>query len=81
VESSSRIAEARRRVRLARYALGTVAVAGLAVFGVAVRDAHPATHHPVQPAENDDSASTFSFGGSSLDGAGSAAPTIQSGGS
>ena len=80
MESSSRIAEARHRVRLARYVLGAGSVAGLAVFGVAARDAHPATHHAVQAAESND-ATTFSFGGSSLGDSGSAAPQIQSSGS
>ena len=55
-------------------------MAGLAVFGVAARDAHPATHQPVQAAESDDS-TTFSFGGSSLGDSGSVAPQIQSSGS
>jgi hypothetical protein len=81
VESSSRIAEARRRVRLARYVLGAGSVAGLAVFGVAVRDAHPATHHTVQQASESDDATTFSFGGSSLGDSGSGAPQVQSSGS
>ena len=83
MESSSRIAEARRRVKLARYVLGAGAVAGLAVFGAAARDAHPATHQVIQPSssESDESSSTFSLGGSSLGGAGSSAPQVQSGGS
>ena len=35
---------ARRRLRIARYSIGTVAVTAFAAFGFVVRDAHPATH-------------------------------------
>jgi len=84
VEPSSRIAEARRRVRVARYALGAAAVAGFAVFGAAARGAHPATHHSASTVESTDSesdSSSFGFGSGSLGGSGNAAPQIQSMGS
>jgi hypothetical protein len=84
VEPSSRIAEARRRVRLARYVLGAAAVAGFAVFGAAARGAHPATHQAASTAESSDSqtaSSSFGFGTASLGDSGNAAPQIQSGGS
>jgi hypothetical protein len=83
VEPSSRIAKARRRVRAARYVIGAVAVAGFAVFGIAARDAHPATHHTVQVSDDNQSDDSFSFGtpsvGSSSDYG--SAPEVQSGGS
>jgi hypothetical protein len=81
VESSSRIARARRRVRAARYVIGAVAVAGFAVFGAAARDAHPATHHAVQASDDSQSGDSFSFGSASLGDSGSAQPQIQSSGS
>jgi len=80
VESSSRIAEARRRVRLARYVIGAVAVAGFAVFGAAAHGSHPATHHTLPSSESSDSTS-FSFGSGSLGDSGDAIPQVQSGGS
>jgi len=87
VESSSRIAKARHRVRAARYSIGALAVAGFAIFGAAARDAHPATHHAVQTAQDDQSAQqnqsgdSFSYGNPSLGDSGSALPQIQSAGS
>jgi hypothetical protein len=35
---------ARRRLKVARYSIGAVALSALAGFGFVVRDAHPATH-------------------------------------
>ena len=81
MEPSSRIAKARRRVRAARYVIGALAVAGFAVFGAAARDAHPATHHAVQTADDRQSDDSFSFGSGSLGDSGSAVPQIQSSGS
>lgn len=87
MEPSSRIAKARRRVRAARYAIGALAVAGFAVFGAAARDAHPATHHSVQAAQDnqaaqdDQSSDSFSFGTPSVGDSGSAVPQIRSSGS
>ena len=87
MEPSSRIAKARRRVRAARYLIGALAVAGFAVFGAAARDAHPATSHTVQTAQDDQVAQddqsndSFSFGSPSLGDSGSAPPQVQSGGS
>jgi hypothetical protein len=81
VEPSSRIAKARHRVRVARYLIGALAVAGFAVFSAAARDAHPATHHASQAVEQNQSDDSFSFGSGSLGDAGSAQPQIQSAGS
>ena len=84
MEPSSRIAEARRRVRVARYVFGAAAVAGFAVFGAAARSAHPATTHSVATVESTDSesdSSSFGFGSGSLGDPGNAAPQIQSKGS
>lgn len=84
MEPSSRIAKARRRVRAARYVIGAVAVAGFAVFGIAARDAHPATSHAVQTADDSQTEESFSFGAPSLGSSGdsgSALPQIQSAGS
>lgn len=80
MESSSRIAEARRLVRLARYVIGAVAVAGFAVSGAAVRDAHPATQHAGTSSESSDSTS-LSFGTGSLGDSGDDVPQVQSAGS
>ncbi len=87
MESSSRIVKARRRVRVARYAIGAGAAAGFAVFGAAVRDAHPATSQASSTAVVDSSSATenesdsFSFGTASVGDSGSFAPQIQSSGS
>ena len=83
MQPSSRIATARRRARAAKYAVGAIAVAGFAVFGAAVRDAHPATaKHSVSTSDDgQQSDDSFSFGGASLGDSGSAQPQVQSGGS
>ena len=81
MEPSSRIAKARHRVRFARYVIGALAVAGFAVFGAAARDAHPATQHATQSAEESQSDDSFGFGTGSLGDSGSAQPQIQSAGS
>jgi hypothetical protein len=85
----SRIEAARRRVRVARYTIGAVATAAFALFGLAARDAHPATHTGSTAASSSATATaartqqdSFSFdGGSSIAPSASAAPSVQTGGS
>ena len=87
----SRIEAARRNVKVARGAIGVAALSLLAIFGAAARSAHPATHSRSQSqsssnsvtASQDDSSSFFGYdgGSSSIGPSGSAAPSIQSGGS
>ncbi len=86
MEPSSRIVKARRRVRLARYAIGAGAVTGFAVFGAAVRDAHPASSHAggvatVASTATADESDSFGFGNASVGDPGGAAPQVQSSGS
>jgi hypothetical protein len=58
---------ARRRLRVARYSIGAVALSAFAAFGFVVRDAHPATHSTATTAAASstatDNSATF-FGGS-----------------
>ena len=90
----SRMQHARRRLRVARYSIGAVAVSAFAAFGFVVRDAHPATHSNATTAvssttntastaasNNDDSSS--SFGGSAVISPApqTVAPQVQSSGS
>jgi hypothetical protein len=89
----SRIATARRNVRIARYAIGITAAAGLAVFAAAARASHPGSHHSVRAgqaaATTSSSSSTQSStdnyfgdgGGSYIGPSGSAGSQLQSGGS
>lgn len=81
----SRMQLARRRLKVARYSIGAVAVTAFAAFGLAVRAAHPATHTgPATVATATASTdSSTSFGGSaSISPAPQAsAPTVQSSGS
>jgi len=87
----SRIEEARRNVRIARGVIGVAALSLLAIFGAAARSAHPGTHSRSQSqttsanataTSEDDSSSFFdSDDGYSIGPSGSAAPSIQSGGS
>ena len=86
----SRIEHARRNVKIARGAIGVAALSLLAIFGAAARSSHPGTHARSQGqasssavvATEDDSSSFFGDdGGSSIGPSGSAAPSIQSGGS
>ena len=82
----SRMQLARRRLKMARYSIGAVAVTAFAAFGIAVRAAHPATHTgtaAVATATASTDNSSTSFGGSaSISPAPQAsAPTVQSGGS
>jgi len=63
----SRMQLARRRLKVARYSIGAVALSAFAAFGLVVRDAHPATHSTattaVAPSTTNNDSSTF-FGGS-----------------
>ena len=86
--NESRIEAAHRRVRIARYSIGAMTAVAFPLIGIAVRDAHPATHTGSTPVvstgataqqQQDDS---FSFdGGGSISPSTSSAPTIQSSGS
>jgi len=80
--ASSRIQLARRRLKLARYAISAVALSAFAAFGLAVRDAHPATHTSGNVASSTSSAAT-DFGGSADFGPApqTVAPQVQSSGS
>jgi hypothetical protein len=83
----NRIEAARRKVRVARTAIGVSAAAGLVLFAGLARASHPGTHHTT--VTNDSSAQaelgdSNSFGDDSysyLGPSGSAAPQIQSGAS
>jgi hypothetical protein len=83
----TRMEHAKRRLRVARYAITAVAVSAFAAFGIAAKASHPATHHSSSTSntttgESDDSNSTFDFNGSSsFDNSGGDYPSIQSGGS
>jgi hypothetical protein len=77
---------ARRRLRVARYSIGAVAITAFAAFGFAVRSAHPATHTSnssnATATASTDSSSTFFGGSASISPAPqTSAPTIQSSGS
>jgi len=90
----TRIERARHNVKIARYAIGITAAAGLAAFAAVARASHPGTSH-ARGASG--SVSTSSAAASADDGfflgdpgsssssnigpSGSAAPQIQSGGS
>jgi hypothetical protein len=90
----TRIERARRRVTVARYAIGITAAAALAGFAAVARATHPGTAQRVTSARTtvtttsgyDDSSSTF-FGGddagstSNIGPSGSAQPQVQSGAS
>jgi hypothetical protein len=87
----SRIGSARRNVRIARYAIGLTAAAGLAVFAAAARASHPGSHHSVRAGSaaasrsSQSESSTENFfgydGSSSIGPSGSAGSQLQSGGS
>jgi hypothetical protein len=79
---------ARRRLKVARYSIGAVAVTAFAAFGFAVRAAHPATHATASStssaaASTGTASSTTTFGGSAVISPApqTSAPTIQSTGS
>lgn len=77
---------ARRRLRVARYSIGAVAITAFAAFGFAVRSAHPATSAKA-PSSSAASVSTLNsstdFGGGAVISPApqTSAPTIQSSGS
>jgi hypothetical protein len=79
------MALARRRVRVARYSIGAAAITAFAAFGLAVRDAHPATHTSSAGATTtaaNAASSTFDGGSAAISPAPQAsAPLVQSGGS
>jgi hypothetical protein len=80
---------ARRRLQLARYSIGAVAVTAFAALGFAVRDAHPATHTnansatPSAAAPASGANSSTTFGGSAVISPApqAVAPQVQSNGS
>ena len=84
--TASRMQLARRRLRVARYSIGAATLAAFAAFGLAVRDAHPATHTSTSSAtagtatSSDDSTT---FGGSAVISPApqTVAPQVQSSGS
>ena len=86
----TRIQQARRRVTIARYALGVTAAAALAAFAAVARASHPGTHsaprvtRPSASSMADDYGDTSFFGddsGAAIGPPGSAAPQVQSGAS
>jgi hypothetical protein len=85
----SRMQLARRRLKVARYSIGAVAVSAFAAFGFAVRDAHPATHAtastsvPSSTTTPGTANSSTTFGGSAAISPApqTFAPQVQSGGS
>ena len=76
-----------RRLKVARYSIGAVAVTAFAAFGFAVRAAHPATHTKASTASAAAStsvaSSSTSFGGSAAlsPAPQTVAPQVQSSGS
>jgi hypothetical protein len=86
----TRMELARRRLKLARYAIGVTAAGAFAAFAVAARDSHPGTQHASSASSSsssssqtaaDDTTGSFEFDGSASFGGASTAPAIQSGGS
>jgi hypothetical protein len=82
----SRMQLARRRLRVARYSIGAVAVTAFAAFGFAVRAAHPATHTGTATVAtataSTDNSSTFFGGSASISPAQqTSTPQVQSSGS
>jgi len=86
----TRMEQARRNVRIARYTIAVSAAAALAAFAAAARVSHPGTHNSSRARASTDSvtasASSDSFfsddsSSSAIGPSGSASPQIQSGGS
>lgn len=82
----SRIEEARRRLRFARFGIGATAAAGFAVFVFAARASHPGTSAPSRATSASVAQQTFSSDGGFDFGSGSIGPSaggfsVQSGGS
>jgi hypothetical protein len=91
-EASSRVEEARRRVRTSRYVIGVAALAAFAGVGLLVRAAHPGSSSgatggtasiPPSAFQNAQSGNSFfgGGGGGTIAPSQSAGPTVQSGGS
>jgi hypothetical protein len=91
MEQTSRIELARRRLQIARRAIGVVAAAGFVVFVLVARASHPgsgtspavagSSATPAATSEQDDSFG-FDFGqGSIAPSTGGSVPSVQSGGS
>ena len=84
----TRIEAARRRVRIARYAIGITAAAALAAFTAVTRAAHPGTSHATNTSRSSRASSTatqddsfFSDSFSNIGPSGSASAQVQSGAS
>jgi hypothetical protein len=76
---SSRLATARRRLRVARYGIAALAAAGFAGGIAAARASHAAVHHTSvtsQAVQSDQS--SFGFGSGSYVSPATSAPEIQS---
>jgi hypothetical protein len=87
METPSRLDQARRQLRVARYGLGAAAVACFGIFGLAARAAHPGIRMHASSASSsavesdDDSVQDFDFGDGSIGSSTGSAPAIRSGGS
>jgi hypothetical protein len=90
MDAPSRLEPVRRRVRIARYAIGALAAAGFGGAAVAAGNSHPATHHAAatsgtavaSPSQDDQTQGSQSFGfGDSFVSPSQSAPSVQSGGS
>jgi hypothetical protein len=93
MERTSRIELARRRLQIARRAIGVVAAAGFVVFVFAARASHPgsgtspaastSSATPATTSEQDDNGFGFDFSQGSIapSTGSSSAPSLQSGGS
>ena len=84
----TRIEAARKRVTIARYAIGVTAAAALAAFAAAARVSHPGASHATSTSRASSRASAVqqddSFFGDSFSNigpSGSASPQVQSGAS
>ena len=89
----TRIEQARRRVTVARYAIGITAAVAFAGFAAVARTTHPGTAQRVTTARTsvttassyDDDSNSYFYGGddssSNIGPSGSAAPQVQSGAS
>jgi hypothetical protein len=88
MEPGSRIATARRQLRVARLSIGAVAAAGFALFVFAARAAHPGTSSAATStqaasaaSEDDSRTGTFDFGQASIGPSGGGGASVGSGGS
>jgi hypothetical protein len=82
----SRIEVARRRLQVARYSIGAIALSAFGAFAFAVRDAHPATHTGTTSASSiatttTDASTTFGGSASISPAPQAAAPQVESSGS